>query len=81
VMRVIGWLAFSYLRFNPRRGLPLSIIIGTAGGVMGGALVAPLLGAVPVDPGDLNPLSIFVALVSALGCLTVTDMIYRRFGV
>ncbi|OGA54048.1 MAG: hypothetical protein A3G24_00055 [Betaproteobacteria bacterium RIFCSPLOWO2_12_FULL_62_13] len=78
---VSGWIGFSYLRFNAKRGLAISIIIGMAGGLLGGAWLAPLLGAVPVNPGDFNPLSLFTAFASAFGCLTVTDMIYKRFGV
>ena len=79
----IGWIGFCYLRFNPKRGLVVSIIIGMAGGLIGGALLAPLLGvnALTVSSGDFNPLSLFSAFASALACLTVTDMIYKRFGV
>ena len=78
---LIGWAGFWYLKFNAKRGLVVSIIIGIAGGLVGGALLGPLLGVVPVHTGDFNPLSLFSALASALAGLTVTDMIYKRFGV
>ena len=78
---VVGWIGFSYLKFNAKRGLVVSIIIGTAGALLGGSFLAPLLGTVAVNPGDFNPLSLFTAFASALGCLTVTDMFHKRFGV
>ena len=78
---VVGWIGFSFLKFNAKWGLVVSITIGTFGGLLGGALVAPLLGTVAVNPGEFNPLSLFTAFASALGCLTVTDMIHKRFGV
>ena len=78
---VIGWIGFRHLNFNAKRGLIVSILIGMAGGLLGGALLAPQLGAVMVNAGDFNPLSLFTALASALACLAVTDMIYNRFGV
>jgi uncharacterized membrane protein YeaQ/YmgE (transglycosylase-associated protein family) len=78
---VIGWASFWYLKFNAKRGLAVSVVIGMAGGLIGGELLTPLLGAVPINSGDFNPLSLFTAFASALGCLTATDMIYKRFGV
>jgi uncharacterized membrane protein YeaQ/YmgE (transglycosylase-associated protein family) len=78
---VIGWFGFLYLKFNTGRGLVVSMIIGIAGGLLGGELLGPLLSAAPVNSGDFNPLSLLTALVGALACLTITDMVYRRFGV
>ena len=78
---VLGWIGFLYLRFNAKRGPVVSIIIGMAGGLLGGLLLAPLLGAAMVNSGDFNPFSLFMASASALGCLTITDMIHNRFGV
>ena len=78
---VMGWMGFVYLRFNAKRGLAISIIIGIAGGLLGGGLLAPLFGASLVNPGDFNPLSLFIAAANALGFLIVTDMVYQRFGI
>ena len=78
---IAGWIGFSFLKFNARRGMVISIVIGMAAGFVGGELLAPMLGAAAVNPGDFNPLSIFVAFASAAACLTVGNMIYNRFGV
>ncbi|MDH5535501.1 MAG: GlsB/YeaQ/YmgE family stress response membrane protein [Betaproteobacteria bacterium] len=77
---IIGWMSFSFLRFNIARGLVISIIIGIAGGLLGGDVLSPLL-ASTVNPGDFNPISLFMAFASAAGCLIISNMIYHRFGV
>ena len=78
---LIGWIAFSYLKFNAGRGMIISVIIGMAGAVLGGDVLAPLLSAAMASPGDFNPLSLFTAVASAAGCLIIGDMVYKRFGV
>jgi len=78
---IVGWAGFSYLKFNASRGMMISIVIGMAAGFLGGELIAPLLGAAAVTPGDFNPLSVFVAFASAAACLIIGNMVYNRFGV
>jgi uncharacterized membrane protein YeaQ/YmgE (transglycosylase-associated protein family) len=78
---IIGWIAFSLLKFNAGRGMIISVIIGVAGAVAGGDLLAPLLSTAIASPGDFNPLSLFTAAASAAGCLIVGDMVHSRFGV
>ena len=77
---IIGWLCFNYLGFNSKRGLAISLIVGMAGSLLGGAFVAPLLETVPVSPGDLNLFSLFTASAAALAGLTLGDMVHKRFG-
>jgi uncharacterized membrane protein YeaQ/YmgE (transglycosylase-associated protein family) len=76
-----GWIGFSLLNFNVKRGMPASIVIGMVAALVGGELVAPMVSAALTHPGDFNPLSLFTAFASAAGCLVVGDMIYNRFGV
>lgn len=78
---IMGWIGFSCFGFNLKRGLAISIIIGMAGSLLGGAWLAPLLETAPVNPGDLNPLSLFTAAAVALAGLTLTDMVHKRFDV
>jgi uncharacterized membrane protein YeaQ/YmgE (transglycosylase-associated protein family) len=78
---IIGWIGFAYFKFNPRRGMIISVIIGISGAVLGGDLLAPLLSAAMASPGDFNPLSLFTAAASAAGCLIIGDMVHSRFGV
>lgn len=78
---IIGWIGFSYLKFNARRGVIVSVVIGVGGAFLGGHVLAPMLSAAMASPGDFNPLSLFTAFAGAAACLIVGDMIYRRFGV
>jgi len=78
---IIGWIGFSFLKFNQKRGMIVSILIGTAGGFLGGYLLAPMLSAGMATHGDFNPLSLFTAFASSAGLVIVGDMIYNRFGV
>lgn len=77
---IIGWIGFRYLKFNLKRGMIVSILIGMAGGYLGGSLLAPMLSAAMATHGDFSPLSLFTAFASAAGFVIVSDMIYRRFG-
>lgn len=78
---LVGWIGFSYLKFNAKRGMLVSIIIGMAAGLFGGYVLPPMLGAAAIDPGHFNPLSLFTAFATAAGCLIISNMIYDRFGV
>lgn len=78
---VVGWISFSLLRFNFKRGFAFSLIVGMAGSLLGGAGLVPLLETVPVNSGDMNPFSIFTASATALAALTIIDMVHKRFGV
>ena len=77
---VAAWCGYSLLKVNVRLGFTLSIIIGAGGGLLGGALLAPLLSSGTVPPDDLNPLALFAAVATGLACVIVSDMIQRRFG-
>jgi uncharacterized membrane protein YeaQ/YmgE (transglycosylase-associated protein family) len=77
----LGWIAFAYMRINAARGLVISVIIGAIGGFFGGNVLAPMLGAVTDTPNIFNPFSALVALGSAAGCLAVSHLLSRRFGV
>ena len=78
---VAGWMGFAYLRFNAERGMLISVIIGAAGGFIGGNVLAPMFGAAAAVPGDFSPAALFIALAAAAGCLYVGNLVQDRFGV
>ncbi|HZM47202.1 MAG TPA: hypothetical protein VFC14_20455 [Burkholderiales bacterium] len=76
-----GWIGYSFMKLNEKRGLIISIVIGMCGGYFGGKLVAPMIGAgVAVNPDDFSPFPLFMALASAAAVLVISSMIHKRFG-
>jgi uncharacterized membrane protein YeaQ/YmgE (transglycosylase-associated protein family) len=77
----IGWLAIAKMGMNEERGTIISIIIGGAGGVAGGKLLAPMFGAVAAIPGEFSMAALVVVMATAAGCLALGNLVHRRFGV
>ena len=78
---IAGWIGYSYMNLNEKRGVTVSIVIGMLGGFLGGELLAPMFGAGSVvNPADFNPFTLFIALASAAAILIVSSMIHKRFG-
>ena len=75
---IVGWVGFSFMRYNEERGLMVSAIIGAIGGLVGGKLLAPMLMTVP-DAFSAAGL-VFAAFVAA-AALFAGDLIQDRWGV
>lgn len=78
---MLGWIGFTILRANAERGMVVSIIIGAVGGLFGGNVLAPMLGAVADAQNDFSLFSTIIALGSAAGCLAISNLVSNRFGV
>ena len=78
---VAGWIACRVLHLNETRGVVISAIIGAAGAFAGGQLLAPIFGAAVPEAGDFSPFALLVAIATATGALSLSDMIYERYGV
>lgn len=77
----LGWLAIAKLGLNEDRGTLISVIIGAAGGVAGGKLLAPMFGAVAAVPGEFSMAALVVVLATAGACLALGNLVSNRFGV
>jgi uncharacterized membrane protein YeaQ/YmgE (transglycosylase-associated protein family) len=44
---LIGWVGYVFLGANEGRGLQVSIVLGSAGALIGGELMPPALGGAP----------------------------------
>jgi uncharacterized membrane protein YeaQ/YmgE (transglycosylase-associated protein family) len=76
----VGWIACSAMNMNTHRGLMISAIIGIAGGFFGGYVLAPMFSTIE-EAGGFNPVALLMAVVGAVACVTISDMMYERFGV
>lgn len=78
---ILGWIAYAHLKANEERGMVISVIIGAVGGLLGGNVFAPMLGAVTDAPNDFSLFSLVIALASAAGCLVIGNLLSKRYGV
>jgi len=78
---ILGWTGFTILRANAERGMVISIIIGAVGGLLGGNVLAPMLGAAADASNEFSLFSLVVALASAAGCLVIGNLVSNRYGV
>lgn len=78
---ILGWIGFTILRAKAERGMVISIVIGAVGGLFGGNVLAPMLGAVADTANDFSLFSLVIALASAAGCLVISNLVSDRFGV
>lgn len=77
----VGWAGFNFMRFNQDRGLVAAVLLGAAGGFVGGSLLAPAFGYDLVPGGGFNVAALFLAVVTAAALLFAGDRIHRKFGV
>ena len=77
----LGWAGYAVLHFNEARGMLISMIIGVAGGVAGGKLVAPMFGVIDSIPEVFSMAALICALASAAVVLFVGDKVHARFRV
>lgn len=77
---IVGWIACASLHLNASRGLVISAIIGMAGAFFGGHILTPIFSTTVAEAGGFSPFALVVAVASALACLSISDMLYERFG-
>ncbi len=76
-----GWVGFRFIGANADRGLLTSMVIGIGGALLGGSVLAPMLGDTELLPDAFSPVALIMALACPAVCLTIGDMIFRRFVV
>jgi uncharacterized membrane protein YeaQ/YmgE (transglycosylase-associated protein family) len=78
---ILGWLSYSFLRFNAERGMVASMMIGAVGALVGAKAVAPVFVSAASAPDELSLPFAFFAAGAAVGFLALSDLVHRRFGV
>jgi uncharacterized membrane protein YeaQ/YmgE (transglycosylase-associated protein family) len=75
----LAWIAFSFLKWNPGRGLIVSAIIGAAAAFLGGNVLAPAFGGAINEAGGFSPFALVVAAATAIAFLKIADIVYERY--
>jgi uncharacterized membrane protein YeaQ/YmgE (transglycosylase-associated protein family) len=78
---ILGWATYAFLGYNEGRGRNVSVIIGAAGGILGGEMIAPMFTAGTVVTAGFNSSSLVYAGVVAAVFLVVGNVVYKRWGV
>ena len=69
---VVGWVAGLLMRRHD--GVLLDVVIGIVGALLGGWLLAPLLGATTIDQGTFTLTSLLVSLGGAVILLAIVNI-------
>jgi len=78
---ILGWVGYAFLGFNEERGMVVSAIIGTVGGLFGGKLIAPMFTAAAAVPEAFSLSALFCAAAVAAAFLAVGNLVGKRWGV
>jgi uncharacterized membrane protein YeaQ/YmgE (transglycosylase-associated protein family) len=74
---ILGWLASMVMRTNAQQGLFLNIVVGIAGALLGGWLLAPLFGTSTINQSDFSIGSLLVSFLGAVILLAIVNLIRR----
>ncbi len=74
---IIGWLASIIMHTDAQQGLLLNIVVGIVGALLGGWLIAPLLGAGTINTGDFSLMGLLVSLIGAVILLAIVNLLRR----
>ena len=74
---IIGWLASMVMRTNAQQGMFLNIVVGIVGAMLGGWLVAPLLGQGTINSNDFSLGGLAVSFIGALILLAIVNLARR----
>jgi len=78
----IAWAGYKYLAMNEERGIVASLVIGAAGGFIGGSMVAPMLTSTSAAvAGEFSGDTLLWAALVALGFLALGNHLAKRWGV
>lgn len=75
---VLGWLASIVMRTNEQQGIILNVVVGIIGAVLGGLVLAPMVGSGTINEGDYSLTSLGVSFAGAVVLLAIVNLLRRR---
>jgi uncharacterized membrane protein YeaQ/YmgE (transglycosylase-associated protein family) len=75
---ILGWLASLVMRTDAQQGLFLNIVVGIVGALLGGWLLAPLLGTGTINQDDFSIGSLIVSFLGAVILLAIVNLFRRK---
>jgi len=75
---LIGWVASMLMRTDAQQGLILNVVVGIVGAMLGGWLLAPLLGVgATINQSDFSLPSLGLSLLGAVILLAIINLVRR----
>lgn len=74
---LIGWVASMLMRTDGQQGVILNVVVGVIGALIGGWLLAPMLGGGTINQNDFSLSSLGVSLLGAVILLAVVNLVRR----
>jgi len=75
---ILGWLASLVMRTDAQQGLLLNIVVGIVGALLGGWLLAPLVGTGTINQNDFSIGSLIVSFLGAVILLAIVNLVRRK---
>jgi uncharacterized membrane protein YeaQ/YmgE (transglycosylase-associated protein family) len=74
---LIGWVASMIMKTDAQQGVILNVVVGIVGALLGGWLLAPMLGTGTVNSGDFSLAGLGVSLLGAIVLLAIVNLLRR----
>ena len=74
---ILGWLASIIMRTDAQQGIILNVVVGVIGAVLGGLLLAPMLGGGSITTGDFSVPNLLISLLGAVVLLGIVNLVRR----
>ncbi|HEV6968810.1 GlsB/YeaQ/YmgE family stress response membrane protein [Roseateles sp.] len=74
---LIGWLASLVMKTDAQQGVVLNVVVGIVGALIGGWLLAPMLGTGTINSNDFSLAGLGVSLLGAIVLLAIVNMVRR----
>lgn len=74
---VLGWLASIVMRTDAKQGMFLNVVVGIIGAILGGLVLAPMIGSGTINDGDYSLASLGVSFVGAIVLLAIVNLLFR----
>jgi uncharacterized membrane protein YeaQ/YmgE (transglycosylase-associated protein family) len=74
---LIGWVASMIMRTDAQQGMILNVVVGIVGALLGGWLIAPMLGTGTINSNDFSLAGLGVSLLGAVILLAIVNL-FRR---
>ncbi len=74
---ILGWLASIIMKTDGQQGILLNIVVGIVGAILGGLVLAPLLGGGSITQGDFSLSSLLISLLGAIILLAIVNLVRR----